>query len=332
MKIFLTGGTGLLGSHIVNELMKKHYKVKLLARNHEKVKRIIFDDVEIVQGDLRDVTGFASEMGDCDVLIHAGAYFTDFFKKGDSDHSLYEINVKGTKQLFKEARANGIKNIIYVSSTGVLDTSGGEVVDENAPYDESTDNPYFKSKIDAEKAVLEFANHHPDIRVVTILPAIMMGPGDYNLTRMGEFVLSFLKQSMPAVLPVKAVIVDARDVAEAVVTAIDKGRKGERYIVGGDVYEVKDIVQILSNVSGRPIPKRRPSFKLLLMMSRLMAMRSRITGKPSPIPRRDELQKLRSQKGYSYIKAKKELGITVRPLTDTISDTVSWFEENGYVK
>jgi dihydroflavonol-4-reductase len=160
----------------------------------------------------------------------------------------------------------------------------------------------------------------------------MMGPGDYSLTRMGEFVLSFLQKSMPAVLPVKAVIVDARDVAKAVVAAIDKGRNGERYIVGGEVYEIRDIVQILSDVSGKPVPKRRPSFRMLLLMSGLMAMRSKITGKPSPIPRRDELQKLRNQKGYSHKKAKRDLGITFRPITETIADTVNWFEENGYVK
>lgn len=332
MKIFLTGGTGLLGSNIVKELLEDNHKVKLLSRSYEKAQKLLSDGVEIVEGDLKDITSFASELEKCDTLIHAGAYFTEFFKKGNMDNLLYKINVQGTELLFKEAYERGIRNIIYVSSTGVLDTSNGQVLDENAPYDDSTDNPYFKSKIDAEKFVLEFKKKHPDIRVMTILPAIMMGPGDYSITRMGEFVLSFLKENMPAVLPVKAVVVDARDVAKAIVAAINKGKNGERYIVGGNVYEVKEIVGILSEVSGRPIPKRRPSFKLMMIMSGLMSIRTKITGKPSSIPRRDELCKLKNQKGYSYIRAKNELGLTFRPLAETISDTVQWFEENEYLK
>ncbi|WP_026478711.1 NAD-dependent epimerase/dehydratase family protein [Alkaliphilus transvaalensis] len=332
MKIFLTGGTGLLGSNVVKELLENNHSVKLLARSYQKAQKLLSDGVEIVQGDLKDITSFASELEKCDTLIHAGAYFTEFFKKGNMDNFLYEINVKGTELLFKEAYERGIRNIIYVSSTGVLDTSSGEVSDENAPYDDSTDNPYFKSKIDAEKFVLKFKKNYPDTRVITILPAIMMGPGDYSLTRMAEFVLSFLKGSMPAVLPVKAVVVDARDVAKAIVAAINKGKNGERYIVGGNVYEVKEIIQILSEESGRPFPKRKPSFEMMMIMSGLMSIRSKITGKPSPIPRRDELRKLKNQKGYSYIRAKKELGLTFRPLTETIFDTVRWFEENEYLK
>ncbi|SDY10298.1 Nucleoside-diphosphate-sugar epimerase [Evansella caseinilytica] len=329
MKIFLTGGTGLLGSNIVKELVNGNYKLKLLARSYEKAQKQRSDGVDIVQGDLKNIASFAPELQGCDVLIHAGAYFTEFFKKGNEDNSLHEINVKGTERLLTEAYERGIKNIIYVSSTGVLDTSGGKVVDENAPYHETTENPYFKSKIEAEKCVLDFSHKHPDVRIITILPAIMMGPGDYGLTRMGEFVLSFLKEGMPAVLPVKAVIVDARDVAKAIVAAIDKGRQGERYIVGGDVFKVKEIVKILSEVSGKPVPKRRPSFQFIMVISGLMAIRSKITGKPSPIPRRDELQRLRNQQGYSYTKAKKELRLTFRPLRETIADTVSWFEEKG---
>ncbi|UTR14001.1 NAD-dependent epimerase/dehydratase family protein [Salipaludibacillus sp. LMS25] len=331
MKIFLTGGTGLLGSHIVKGLQDHHHEVKLLARSLKRARRLIPAGVEIVQGDLRDVTSFSSELEGCDVLIHAGAYFTEFFKKGNLDNALYDINVKGTNLLFQEACEKGVRHIIYVSSTGVLDTSNGEVADENTPYDETTNNPYFKSKIEAEKIAMAFNKNHPKVRVITILPAIMMGPNDHGVTRMGEFVISFLKERLPAVLPVKTVIVDARDVANSIVAAIDKGRNGERYIIGGTVYEVKDIVSVLSDISGRSIPKRKPSFKLIMLMSGLMAMRAKITGKPSPIPKRDELKKLRNQKGYSSMKAKEDLGVTFRPLTTTLSDTVSWFEENDYL-
>jgi dihydroflavonol-4-reductase len=331
MKVFLTGGTGLLGSHIVKELLDNHHQVKLLARSLEKARRLIPAGVEIIQGDLRDVTSFVSELEGCDVLIHAGAYFTDFFKKGNVDNALYEINVKGTNQLFQGAYERGVCHIIYVSSTGVIDTSSGEVVDENTPYDETTNNPYFKSKIEAEKMAMAFNKKHPNLRFITVIPAIMMGPNDHGVTRMGEFVISFLKESLPAILPVKTVIVDARDVAKSIVAAVDKGRKGERYIIGGEIYEVKDVVSALSDISGKPIPKRRPSFKLIMLMSAMMTMRAKITGKPSPLPRRDELKKLRNQKGYSSMKAKEELGLTFRPLTATLSDTVSWFEENDYL-
>ncbi|SES98022.1 Nucleoside-diphosphate-sugar epimerase [Natronincola peptidivorans] len=327
MTIFLTGGTGLLGSNIVKELIKDEYQVKVLARSHAKGERIKGKGVELVQGDLKDIGGFAEALAGCDLLIHAGAYFTEFFKKGNEGNPLYKINVNGTEKLFEEAYKKGITNIIYISSTGVLDSSGPDIVTEKAPYVDNT-NPYFESKIQAEKKIREFIDRYPEMRVVTILPAIMMGPGDYGPTRMGEFVLSFLNEKMPAILPVKAVIVDARDVARAVVSAIDKGKNGERYIVGGNVYEMKEIVSMLSDVSGIPMPKKQPPFGMVMILSGIMALISKVTGKSSPIPRRDELRKMRVQKGYSYEKAKKELGITFRPLQETITDTVNWFSEN----
>ncbi|OEH85012.1 hypothetical protein BHU72_07440 [Desulfuribacillus stibiiarsenatis] len=325
MKVFLTGSTGLLGSNIVKELKEKGYYTKALVRSFVSEQRINGKDVEIVKGDLRDVKGFAQKLEGCDVLIHAGAYFTEFFQSGNRDNALYEINVKATEMLFQEAYKRGVKNIIYVSSTGVLETSAKSVATENTAYTE-TDNPYFNSKIEAEMKVKEFIKDHPDVRVLTILPAIMIGPNDYTPTRMGAFVQNFLSNKLPIILPVNMVLVDARDVAKAIISAIQNGKSGERYIIGGNVYSMKQICETLSEASGQPLPKRKPPFSVVYILSGFLSAISKITGKTSPLPRRDELLKMKDPKGYSSEKAKSELGISFRPFPETIRDTVYWFK------
>lgn len=331
MKIFLTGSTGLLGGNILSKLVERGQQVNALVRTSSKGKRFEGKGVTYVEGDLKDVKGFASELSGCDVLIHAGAYFTEFFKKGNEDNLLYKINVKATRLLFEEAFDKGIRNIVYISSCGVFDCSEPLIVDENTPYAENTDNPYFKSKIEAEKLVFEFIKEHPEMRVIIIEPGLMMGPGDYSPTRMGEFVLSFLKERMKAILPVRTGVVDARDVAEAVIAAVNNGKNGERYIIGGGIYEMKAVVKALADATGKPMPKRQPSLSLAMTISDIATLISGITGKPSAIPRRYELKRMSEQRGYSSEKAKKELGTAFRPLADTIADTANWFIRNGYV-
>ncbi len=331
MKAFLTGSTGLLGGHIVEELLKNKWEVKALARSKSKGKRIERNGVEIIQGDLKHINDFGQHLEGCDVLIHAGAYFTEFFKTGNEGNPLHEINVKGTELILREAWKRGIKNIIYVSSSGVLDTTGSKPASERSPYAEDTDNPYFKSKIEAEKKVKTFIKQHPEMRVISILPAIMMGPGDHAPTRMGEFVQNFLAGKLPVVLPIRMVVTDARDVACAIVKAISKGKNGTRYVVGGHAYEMTQIVETLSKVSGKPMPKRRPNLRVAMLMSDVIGFISRIRGQTSPLPRKDELRKLSVFKGFSYDKAKRELGICCRSLEVTIDDTVTWFENNKEV-
>lgn len=327
MKVFLTGSTGLLGNNIVTVLQERGYYTKALVRSRVKEQRLSGKGIEVIKGDLRDVKGFANKLEGCDVLIHAGAYFTEFFQSGNKDNSLYEINVKATEMLFQEAYKRGVKNFIYVSSTGVLETSAKCITTENTGY-AVTDNPYFHSKIEAEKKVKAFIKDHPDARVITILPAIMMGPYDHAPTRMGAFVKNFLNNKLPMILPVNMVIVDARDVAEAIVSAIQKGNGGERYIVGGKVHSMKQICEALSDASGKPMPTRKPPFPVVYMLASILAVISKFTGKASPLPRRDELVKMKDQKGYSSEKAKNELGISFRPLSKTIGDTVAWFKNH----
>ena len=331
MNIFLTGGTGLLGSNIINCLLDNNYSIKSLVRSNSDMDVMQSKGIKGIKGDLIDVKSFAKELIDCQVLIHAGAYFSEYFKNKSNENLLYEVNVKGTSLLFEEAHKAGVHNFIYISSSCVFNSNWPDIITENTPYAENNDNPYFKSKTEAEISLLKLAEKYISMRLIILSPALMMGPGDKAPTRMGEFVLNYLTGKIPAILPIKMAFVDARDVAKAVVAAITKGINGERYLIGGNVYEMSEVVKVLSEITMKPIPKIRPSLKMTMFLSRIMTFKSKLTGKPSKLPSISELKRMSTQKGYSSEKAKKEFNIQFHTLFETLSATVNWYIDNHYI-
>jgi dihydroflavonol-4-reductase len=204
MRAFVTGSTGLLGSNLVNLLLQNGYDVRALARSREKARRLLNDPrVEIIEGDMEAIDGFADALAGCDALFHAAAYFREYFAP-DDDHwtKLKRINVDGTIALLHEAERRGVGKAIYVSSSTVIGASpNGGVSDETTPPDKSVEiNLYAKSKVMAEAAVAEFLKAHT-LPVVLILPTAMVGPQDAAPTRIGEAIIQLLKREFPVVLP-----------------------------------------------------------------------------------------------------------------------------------
>ncbi|MEW6264508.1 MAG: NAD-dependent epimerase/dehydratase family protein [Thermodesulfobacteriota bacterium] len=323
MRVFVTGGTGLLGNNIVKELVARHQAVTALARRRE-ARRLLGPGPEVVEGDLRQVRDFEKRLANTEVLIHAAACYGEYYRQG-ARALPGETNVQGTQGLLEAAERQGVRNVVYISSAAVLKARDGGPVDETSPYNEQTDDPYFASKVEAEKAVLRFLDRHPQIRIVLILPTVMLGPGDVGPTPTGAFVLKLLRGEMRFVLPGWHRIADARDVARAVVEAIDQGRHGERYLVGGRRYSVAEIYQAVTQVSGRPTPTKQITLRKLLLASRLMLLVSRITGRP-PALKPNIVRRLQESFWYSSDKAERELGVSFRPLSETMTDTVKWFQ------
>ena len=191
MKVFLTGATGLLGSNIVNELLAKEYEVTALVRSLEKGLDILPKSVKMIQGDLMDITGFTDDLKGMDVLIHAGACYGEYYRTGKAD-TLTSVNVNGTHGLLEAAYKQGIKNVVFISSAAVLKTEADAEADESASYSDD-EEPYFKSKVEAEKEVYRFLESHKDMRIVLLLPTVMLGPGDRGPTPNGNFVINYLK-------------------------------------------------------------------------------------------------------------------------------------------
>lgn len=326
MKAFVTGSTGLLGNNLVRLLVEQGYEVKALARSRQKAERLFSDvPVTIVIGDMQDVNNFASELDGSDVLFHTAAFFRDYYQPGNHWKALWETNVQGTITLLTEAERRDVKKVIYVSSSSVIGSRAG-----NAPGDESTPvdagrlkNLYSKSKALAEDAIDTFLTHHT-LPVVLILPTAMFGPGDIGPTSTGRLVQEFLERKIPGIVDGGLSVVDARDIAQIMFTAVEKGKSGERYIASAGYMAMADILGVLQKVSGVPAPTRRIPYAATLAYASVLEWVGQITRQPVLVSR-EGVRILHTQRMVSADKAKRELAATFRPFEQTIRDEVAWY-------
>ncbi|HKV42510.1 MAG TPA: SDR family oxidoreductase [Blastocatellia bacterium] len=331
MIAFVTGSTGLLGNNLVRLLVQQGHQVKALVRSPEKASKLFGGlDVKFVKGDMDRIGDFASELDGCTVLFHTAAYFREYYQPGDHWEKLEKINVHGTVELLTEAEKRGIQKVIYVSSAGVIGMNqGGQPGDESSPPPViANSNLYFKSKVRAEEAVLGFVKTH-SLPVVLVLPGFMFGPGDAAPTASGQIILDYLKKKIPGIVDGGADIVDARDVAQAMIVSVDTGKSGERYIVAGTYAEVEDILKTLEKVTGVPYPRMRIPHAVIMVYAWAMEMYGRLTGKPILISRQG-VQTLHAKTALNSGKALRELRASFRPLETTLKDEVEWYKEHSY--
>ncbi len=324
MKAFVTGSTGFLGSNLVRGLVEHGHTVKALARSPQKAAALLPKGVTIVAGDMEDIPSFATELKGCDVLFHAAAYFTESFDLGDHTAKLESINVQGTVALLDAAQRAGIQKVIYVSSSGVIgskpDGSPGDETSEPGPA--AYQNPYFHSKVRSERAVSEWLKTHT-LPVVMILPTAIFGPNDPGPTGANRIVTDFLAGKLPAIPPGRTLVVDVRDVVQALLNAVERGRSGERYIVHNRSISLAELAELLESISGQPAPRLKLSYPAALLLASASEFAARAFG-IKPVLTRTELRSLRAETDIHTEKAQRELGIRYRPFEETLRDEIAW--------
>ncbi|MBO1536952.1 SDR family oxidoreductase [Pseudomonas sp. OA65] len=330
---FVTGATGLLGNNVVRALLKRNIKVKALVRSAEKAKKQFSGlPVEWVEGDMLNVDAFSHALQGCDALFHTAAYFRDSYKGGKHWQKLYDTNVTGTERLLHAAYAAGIRRAVHTSSIAVLKGDKDQVIDETMSRSEQEADDYYLSKILSEQTVQQFLAQHPDMFIAMVLPGWMFGPGDIGPTSSGQFLLDFVGEKLPGVLPGSFSVVDARDVAEHLIAAITRGRSGERYLAAGYHMEMKSIFQALASVSGVKPPERKVPLFMLRLIALIYEGYYRITKKPVLIS--TSTVKLMAQEQdrthFSHNKSSKELQCQFRPIAETLIDTLDWYRKNNY--
>lgn len=332
MNAFVTGSTGFLGNNLVRQLLERGYSVRALARSKEKAHTVLGGlNVEIVEGDMQDVPGFADQLEGCDLLFHTAAYFREYFQPGDHGPNLTNINVSGTVKLLEAAERAGVRRAVYTSSSGVIgvkaDGSSGD--ETTPPSTRQLQNLYFRSKVEADLAVARFLTRS-QLEVVTVMPGWMHGPGDVGPTSAGQLVLQLLERKLPGLLDGGSSTVDVRDVADGLIAAAEGGSAGGRYIVGGRYVSFAELAAALARVTGVPAPKRTIPPTVLETLARVAERFAGITNRPSNLTL-DGVRTLHLKLNASSERAVRELGVTFRPLEDTLRDAVAWFQENGYV-
>ncbi|MCU0511477.1 MAG: NAD-dependent epimerase/dehydratase family protein [Anaerolineae bacterium] len=332
MRAFVTGGTGLLGSNVVSLLLAQGHEVLVLARSAAKAAQLLPAGVTVLTGDMADVPAFAHHLAGVDVVFHTAAYFREYFSTGDHRARLEQINVQATMQLLNAAEAQGVKKVIYVSSSGVIGLKpGGLPGDETTPPDAHThSNLYFHSKVLAEEAISAWLQTHR-LPVVLILPTAIFGPGDSGPTGAGQMILDALTGRLPAIPPGGLSVVDVREVAQAMVNAVERGRSGERYIINHRYYSIGEILALLERLTGIPGPRLPLPYPLALLVATGSELVSRLTGTEPQITV-NAIRTLGLRREVRTDKAQRELGIQTRPFEETLRDEVDWFARHGYIK
>ena len=331
MRAFVTGATGLLGSNLVQALLDQGHEVRGLVRSKEKAQKVFPNQkIDFVTGDMSNIGSFTASLAGCDVLFHTAAYFREYYQPGDHKATLEKINVQGTVDLLIAAEKQGVKKAVHISSAGVIgrkpDGSPGD--ESSLPDDHATKNLYFQSKIDSELAIKRFLKER-SLPVTMILPSWMWGPGDWAPTSAGKLILDFLQRKLPGVVDGGSSIVDVRDVAAATVNAAERGKSGERYIVGGHYFEFSEVLATLERVTSVPAPTRKIPYALSLAVGAASETWSRLTGAKALVT----LAGVRTIHGKNSVdssKAIRELSASFRPFEETVRDEVAWFRGHGY--
>jgi len=330
--VLVTGATGMLGSNLVRALAARGLRVRGLCRSPEKARRYLADvDCEIVEGDMRDVASFAHALAGCSRVFHTAAYFREYYRPGDHDRELEAINVQGTLALMQAADSAGVRCFVHTSSSGAVGMKpDGSPGDEDTPAgDELLQNGYFRSKVDGDRKIHAFKPQH-GMRVIEILPGFMFGPGDAAPTASGQLVLDFLAGKLPIIPEGGTNMVDARDVASAMITCSERAEHGARYIVAGESRTLAEVLRSLEELTGVRGPRRKVPFAVVMAYAWVEELRARITGGPLLVSR-EGIKVMRMRHTVSSQRAMRELGVKFRPFSETLRDVLAWYRQEGWV-
>jgi dihydroflavonol-4-reductase len=317
------GGTGFIGGQIARAALAAGYSVRVLRRRHTVgALADIARRIEWVHGDLDDEATLVSAAADCDVLFHAAAYYPHNSDNIAADVAYAEAQMG---RVLRAARQAGVGRVIYTSSLTTLGppSEPGRLADERDFYTPgSSGSAYYEAKFSMERLARQAAAD--GLPVVILLPTAVFGPGDIKPTT-GEIVLVVARGFLPVYFPAAINIVDGRDVALAHIAAVQKGRVGERYIIGGHNVTLRDALVAVAEAAGVAPPRIRLPRALIDALVRTAAM---VPGVEVP----DNVRMLRFWQPLSTLKAERELGLEARPYEQTVHDTLAWFQAHGYLE
>ena len=328
MKAFVTGATGFVGSHVARVLVEQGADLRLLLRPGSNPANIEGLNAERAIGDLRDPASIEKAMLGCEVVFHLAADYRLWVRDPDE---MYRSNVEGTKAILEAARKNGVRRVVYTSSVATMGFTGnGHPADENSPVAlDKMIGPYKRSKFMAEQVAMGAGRSGMDVVVVN--PSTPVGEQDIKPTPTGRIIVDFLKKKFPAYVDTGLNLVDVRDCARGHVAALDKGRSGERYILGGENLTLKQILDKLAAITGLPSPKLKVPYVMALATGVVdEVVTGRILGR-EPRATIDAVRMGRKKMFVSSSKAERDLGWKAGAVDNALGRAVDWFRQHGYV-
>ncbi len=330
MTTLVTGATGFVGAAVVRRLLARGETVRVLTRPASDRSNIDDLPVEIALGDLLAPDSLPAALSSCRSLYHVAA---DYRLWAPKPEAMYQANVEGSRNLIRHAMAAGVERIVYTSSVAVLGrTADGRPADEETPVTiDDMIGHYKRSKFLAEEAVRSLIADE-DAPVTIVNPSTPIGPRDIKPTPTGRMIVEAAAGRMPAYVDTGLNIVHVDDVAEGHLLAHDRGRIGERYVLGGQDMTLAEILRAIAEIVGRPPPKVRLPHNLILPIAVLAESWARLFKTGEPFVTIDGIRMAKKRMFFSSAKAKAALGYSHRPQQDALRDAVAWFEGNGYLK
>jgi dihydroflavonol-4-reductase len=324
----VTGATGFVGSAVLRKAQAHGLKVRALVRPNSPRANLNDVDVEIVEGDMRDAASLARGMTGVRYLFHVAA---DYRLWARDPNEIIRNNRDGTRTVMQAARDARVERIVYTSSVATLKPrADGSDADEGDRADMNTViGAYKKSKVAAERVVEEMIGQ--GLPAVIVSPSTPIGPRDIRPTPTGRIIVEAANGRMPAYVETGLNLVHVDDVADGHLLALEQGRLGENYILGGHNVMLKDMLADIARLVGRKPPRLHLPRAPLYPLAYISEMLARITGK-EPMLTVDALKMARHKMFFSFAKAKRELGYSAQPWRLAVADAVNWFKVAGTIR
>lgn len=324
----VTGGSGFVGAHLVRALLERGDRVRCLVRSSSPRTNLEGLDVELALGDLRDRDSLAAAVEGCERVYHCAADYRLYVR---DPGELYESNVDGTRALLAVSLEQGVERVVYTSSVGALGLNkDGSPANEETPVTESDMIGHYKrSKFLAERVALEFAER--GLWVAVVHPSTPVGDLDVKPTPTGQIVVDFLSGRMPAYVDTGLNLVDVRDVAAGHLLAEERGESGGRYILGNQNLTLKEILDLLADITGRPRVRWRVTHALPFLAALFDTAQARLRG-AEPRVSLESVRMSRKRMFFDPAKAIREIGMPQSPVRGALERAVDYFVTNGYVR
>jgi dihydroflavonol-4-reductase len=317
MRVLVTGASGFLGWHVARLLLERGYSVRALVRPGSKVTGL---DLETATGDLRDPASLARAVSGCELVFHVAA---DYRLWAKDPSELYRSNVDGTRNVLEAAKQARVERVVYTSTVGCIGFPHGGLGDEDTPVSlEDMAGHYKRSKFLAEQIAREYAGG--GLPVVIVNPTAPVGDHDVKPTPTGKIVLDFLNGDMPAFIDTGLNVLDAGDCALGHLLACERGRVGERYILGSENLTLAQILGKLAAITGRKAPSVRLPYGVAYCAGVCSTALASLTGKPPRVPM-EAVRMAKKKMWVKHDKARRELGFDPAPAAAALANAVKWF-------
>ncbi len=327
MKVLITGSSGFIGAAVTRAVVAKGDEVRVLVRPTSNRSNLDGLPVETVEGDLQDFKSLKKALTGCQGVYHVAAHYALW---AQDPTTFYKVNVEGTKHLFHAAEEAGVERIVYTSTIGAigLPDDGGLGREELFPSVGQLSGDYKRSKFLAEQEVLKMAQQ--GLPVVIVNPTAPVGERDVKPTPTGQIIVDFMKRRMFAYIETGMNLIDVDDVAIGHVRAMERGRIGERYILGNQNLMFREICQILNQLTGVPAPRVRLPWRLIVPLAHVNTwVANLVTHKPPRIPL-EGVRMAKYRMHYDCTKARMELDLPQTSVETALKKAVQWFRQYGY--